>query len=616
MKHKYYAGYSITVLLLVGALIVAFLAYRQYILQERDITGLQLRPMDGAIAVTWNAEQMHRTDSIELIVLGKNHSETIELPAKDSEYLFQNGCYGEQYIFSARAKMTAGRKGKLFSDTCYFLRYEDENGLPTIVIETKDGEEPSFTPVYAPEGLLGVSIVDNSFVDGRCVVKNLSALPEEAADVKIRVRGNTSVAHREPNMKLPYKLRFAEAVDLFGSGKKERDFVLLADAGMDLKTYLGLRIAKLCGAVWTIESRYVNLVVNNDWKGLYLLTEAPMGDKLPDYVSDDGFVLEYDAYWWKEETYINTARSQGEMAYTVKYPEEDSVTERKLRELEDYLGVIEKSIYEHEALQFIDEDSFAAWILVRDLLGQEDAAGANIYYYVPHFDKENYRANQLMMGPLWDFDSSFLWVDSWSKQHSWLILFNWLFQDREFGVSYAEAWNAVKGSLLENINEELSNLNTELEAPLNTARKLDAMRWGGESFLSVREEGKARLNWLEERIAWIDQTIQSQERDTEDGKDYRKLRISRKDRMLYAVMLPGDACDGMKVAVWSEERGQDDLRWEAAKQNEDGDWEAELDLSLHPSDGIYRVDIYVVNGEGELFLEGDYLYRDPSDHEA
>ena len=42
--------------------------------------------------------------------------------------------------------------------------------LPVLHIETVNGEIPTCTVVYAPEGCLGVSITDNAYVPGRMTV--------------------------------------------------------------------------------------------------------------------------------------------------------------------------------------------------------------------------------------------------------------------------------------------------------------------------------------------------------------------------------------------------------------------------------------------------------------
>ena len=66
---------------------------------------------------------------------------------------------------------------------------------------------------------------------------------------------------------------------------------------------------------------------------------------------------------------------------------------------------------------YIDLTSFARWILIHDLLGTDDAAGSNRFLYKNDLEAGDPLSSKLMMGTLWDFDSSFR-SDGWSYLHT------------------------------------------------------------------------------------------------------------------------------------------------------------------------------------------------------
>ena len=75
----------------------------------------------------------------------------------------------------------------------------------------------------------------------------------------------------------------------------------------NLLTALGFILSRTVGMEWVPEYTFVNLVMNGRYMGLYYLTDAvERGDKRVD-IQKTGFLIENDAYWWKEDVYFKTA---------------------------------------------------------------------------------------------------------------------------------------------------------------------------------------------------------------------------------------------------------------------------------------------------------------------
>lgn len=497
-----------------------------------------------------------------------------------------------------------------------FLLDPEASGLPLIRIWTNDGELPAFSAVDAPEGLFGITITDNAYKKGTCTIENVSSMPQFSSKMKIKVRGNTSAFYAGEDGKLPYKLVLHLPVKLFEDGSAETRYYLLPSAGTDLRTWLGLRIGQLCGGEWNLRSRYVNVVLNDDYRGLYLLTEAIDGNTLREHVGDNGFLIESDAYWWNEDVYFHSEYIAEQMAFTVKYPELRDTNDRRLKEIEAYMDQVGENIL-HGILEDIDLNTFCAWISAHDFLHVSDIGGANIYFYLEHLPSGKEPNSQLKMGPLWDLGSSFGWHSSsaavdkkegWSEHHTVpYTFFPELVQNKEFLEIYRSRMEETSVSLYGACSSLLTSLCDELEGPINASREADANRWGT-SWTPVREEAEERLQWLSERIAWIESQLVPITKKNGELEYRRFITDVSDDCETLTISLYDDGYERMRFATWGDENGQDDLVWYDAELDEDYFWEAVVPLSRHHTSGIYQILAYAtINGE-EVFVKNGNVY--------
>ena len=124
----------------------------------------------------------------------------------------------------------------------------------------------------------------------------------------IKIRGNTS-AYDE---KKPYKIKLQKKADLLLRGEdniyKDKNWLLIKDETLNAK--MGFKLNELLGFEWTPQYRYVNLVINGNYKGVYMLVEAiTRNNKCRLCVDDDGYIFEYDAYWWNERNRLRLANA-------------------------------------------------------------------------------------------------------------------------------------------------------------------------------------------------------------------------------------------------------------------------------------------------------------------
>lgn len=139
----------------------------------------------------------------------------------------------------------------------------------------------------------------------------------------------------------------------------------------------------------------VSLLINNDYRGTYLLYEKVKSPNRME-IKNSGFLIENDPYWWKPDTeFFRTENQIIPMAYTYIKPKFDEDNE-----IYDYMSLIDSKIEsrDKDLFDYLDIDSAVDWILSQDIILQEDYAGSNLFLY-----REDNKS-LLKFGPSWDFD--------------------------------------------------------------------------------------------------------------------------------------------------------------------------------------------------------------------
>lgn len=385
-----------------------------------------------------------------------------------------------------------------------------ETGLPVVEIMTNDGEEPACEYVSPPSGENGAGITNNEYVKGAMriilgdeIIYESGAYEKDTSGMRIKIRGNTS-AYSD---KKPYKIKLSKKADLlFRDGKtnnkyKDKEWLLLKD-GTSLNTVVGMKTADLCGIEWTPEFTFVDVIMNGNYRGSYLLIESVKQSEVRcDVNEDDGFVIEDDAYWWNEDKYFQTELSR---EFTFKHPDPDDVTEEQMAYIKDYVQNLENTLKDgNDYSHLIDEKSFVSWLVTHDILGTWDSAGSNIYMT----KKDSTGNSPLAMTTPWDFDSNYRMKNTWANIHSSRIFYyNYLIKYDSFKNSYSEKFRTVSPKFEEEIAEELENLKMTQGEAIDKSRSLDAKKWGGKA-TAIEDDIATAKNWFSERLPWISANI-------------------------------------------------------------------------------------------------------------
>ncbi|MCR4902037.1 MAG: CotH kinase family protein [Butyrivibrio sp.] len=394
--------------------------------------------------------------------------------------------------------------------------------LPLIQISTKDGELPTYEVVTSSEGYAGETITNNEYVKGNMTVSGSGVLSGQY-EMKFKIRGNTSAVESE---KKPYKIKLSEKADLLGRGDSYADKTwILLSTGTSLNTYIGDFIAQKVKMEWTPSMAFVNVEINGDWQGLYILTEAVQEGSNRVNISNSGYLFENDAYWWNEDYYFKTKAQAPYLGYTFKYPDITSFSDSRLTSIKSVMQKAENYINSGSSSLWsvCDKDTWARWLLARDILGQGDPSGSNMYFY-----KNSSSSSDLVkMGPLWDFDSAFMHVSDWSEQHevSYLPYYK-LVENETFVNAYIGAWSEISGTLQTDISTCLDNLQKSQGAALNASRQLDKKRWGS-AYVPIETEIKNDKAFFNTHLAWMNTKISSGDlKSTENVADADSTKSS------------------------------------------------------------------------------------------
>ena len=389
-------------------------------------------------------------------------------------------------------------------------------GLPVLDITTNNGEEPTCDFVFAPEGAFGISIINNNKVPGRVVLKEKGQILFDSGDyakdsigMTIRIRGNTSAYY---SSKKPYKIKLEKKHDMLGRNDScydDKNWILIDSGGDELNTLIGLKMNEMMGlGGWTPAYKFVNLFINNDYRGVYMLLESIKRNKdcRLNVDKQTGYIIECDPYWWNEDVYFTSDMNK---KYTFKYPDEDDVTESQIAYIQEVVNNVENSIVDGTYPAYIDVPSFASWMLAHDILGTYDSGGANIYL-TKYDDKAD---SKLCMSVLWDFSSIMKTTDQWARiHHDSFFYFDKLFNNTNtvFATEYRELWNQKSDELF---NQMVSFLHTfkdsELATAISQSRPYDAQRWNYEAS-TVNQNIDDAILWFTHRKLWINTQLQTE----------------------------------------------------------------------------------------------------------
>jgi hypothetical protein len=407
--------------------------------------------------------------------------------------------------------------------------------LPLIIINTSGQDIPDEPKITATMGIIdnqnGLNHPTDTFTgyDGF---------------IGIELRGSSSLSFEKKNYGI--ETRNADGsnnnVSLLGL-PPENDWVLhgpYSDKSLmrnALAYYLGNQMGR-----WAPHTRFCELYIDNDYKGVYLLVEKVKRDVnrlniealLPEEVSGSdmsgGYILSVDRpeeYYWispyKGSNYYD------DIIINYIYPDYATMPNQQKHYIQNFVTSFENALHSDQFRDplvgyraWADPESFIDYFLINELSRNVDAYRLSTFFYK---DKDE----KLMMGPIWDFDLAFgnaNYYDAFNTQ-GWMMnsvdpmdafqvpmWWDRLRQDDFFNFELKRRWDELrKGPFqLNNIFEFIDSVSVMLsnaqERNFYRYPVLGSYLWPNYFVGDTYEEEIDFLkDWITQRVQWMDNEI-------------------------------------------------------------------------------------------------------------
>lgn len=210
---------------------------------------------------------------------------------------------------------------------------------------------------------------------------------------RIKIRGNSTAILA----KKPFNIKLSTEKSVLGmpAGKKWSMLANYLDTSL-MRNKLSYDFAKDIGLDYSCESRYVDVWVNGEYNGNYLITvPVEVGKNRVDIDIENGdYLLELSVGRVEEGvTYLNT------YVHRFELNDPETLTDEQTAWLFAYLVEAEnamKSAEFNNIKKYVDVDSFVDFFIVQELFKNIDVNTSSTRYYI--------KDKILYAGPLWDMD--------------------------------------------------------------------------------------------------------------------------------------------------------------------------------------------------------------------
>lgn len=398
------------------------------------------------------------------------------------------------------------------------------SNLPIIILNTNGNDIPNEPKIAATIKIIKRPNDQRNYVTDQ----NNSDYIDHEGPIQIEVRGSTSSLFSKKQYALTTYDDAGEKdnVKLLDM-PKENDWILsgLAYDTTFVRDFVSYKLSNSIGQ-YASRAEYCELLLNGEYKGLYMLLEKLKADDsridikkvgeddntLPNltggYITKADKIEGEEVLAWKMPNYAGW-----ETSYAHEHPKPDEVTV----EQNNYIGSIffdldQKSLDANISLSegyptIIDIPSFVDFMLINELASNPDA-----YQFSTFFHKD--RRGKLRAGPVWDFNLTFGndlldWGFDRSKYDVWQFMDGnvgskfWqnLFNEPQFKCYLARRWNELTATgqpLSENKIFELIDQTVSL---ISEAVDRQEFQWNFDIDFSNRIN--AMKTFVTQRIAWL-----------------------------------------------------------------------------------------------------------------
>lgn len=375
-----------------------------------------------------------------------------------------------------------------------------------------------------------------------------------AAEAGIRVRGNSTAYYGDVEQirknQVPYRIKFNQKCNMLGlnDGAKYKNWVLLKTGYKLVADYMAFKLGQevIGGNAYCSDCNFVQVYVNQEYKGLYLLAEqsqinenrVDINEVEKDYLGTDiGYLVEIDNYAVQEDWYflneyanatyidiLGTERKFRKHYYSIK---NDIYSQEQAEFISKYINncftiLIEASKGNYLTLDddnnliasphnnsydtinaVMDVQSIVNMYILDEIVCDRDC-GEGSFYMCVDFSGESCFTRLTFTCP---------WDSNWAYNDSEIGIFAGSFRDNEFVASNGDRSNpwyivfATQDWFMELVKERWKEVYTEegLLQILNDAFAL--IEENNEEFQRQRPDavfgGASTLNWIKARMEWL-----------------------------------------------------------------------------------------------------------------
>ena len=354
-------------------------------------------------------------------------------------------------------------------------------GLPILLVNTPGSIEITSKKVWTQNTTLTLVDTDDeswNFTD---------------VSTSIRGRGNSTWYLQ----KKPYALKLDKKRGIMGMPSHKR-WVLIANH-MDnsfLKNHLAFFLSDLFEMDYTVHGKFVDLIFNGEYRGLYWLGEAIKVDENRVDINDGKKTItdEEDKDYLIEmcvnyDEIVKFKSSIKNLPYQIKnddymIDDNDQLSSggvKRLERLQKKINKLETLLYpdykpnmntkncvapNESYTSIIDLDSWSKFWIINELMDNGEINHPKSCYFTYESSKNIFKA-----GPVWDFDWGLLYNRSNCRLQN-AIYYDALFKSPSFVETIRRIWNNYSSNL--NIQEEIETMHSYL----SISADLDKSRWG------------------------------------------------------------------------------------------------------------------------------------------
>ena len=381
----------------------------------------------------------------------------------------------------------------------------DALDLPVMEINTENA-----APIVDKENYVSCEVSVSNTGEGGYTLANASA--------GIRGRGNSTWAMP----KKPYRIKFDEKTPLFG-WSKNKSWVLLAmyNDFSNVKDYTAFNFANAIeSTMFAPHTKYIELYLNGQYQGLYLLTDQTDENDGRTGVKEDfdesatqvPFLVEWDEYAYAEGVEgqdwfrIENSDSGVTSYYAIKYPEVDErYTQAQFDYIQQYIETVnslchDPKVSKQDFEDYVDLKSFMDYYLIQEVMAQMEINWKSIFM-------SKSLSGKLVMGPVWDFDWSAggpMDLGGIREDAGWMSSTNWfayMLNVDWFKDALLQRWKEILPKLQNALSEVKANKTTIYQSALRNAEMWDFDTT--DSLMDFSEYYDWVMNYLGERMEII-----------------------------------------------------------------------------------------------------------------